>query len=165
MEIGAKRVVHHGGEKAYFVYCFPESGPFIEGERGWPSVDLGCTKETLILSRDPNQSTEEHVQKETSLSSTPIVLPNAHHKSNPGRNQRPECGKCVWRSAQRKVQGTRGAAVGVAVQVPIISNLHRFNHSPGGVITLVSEPPSWPARYLPPITEECPFTQGHLHYP
>lgn len=130
--------------ESIFCVLFPESGPFIEGERGWPSVDLGCTKEALILSRDPNQSTEEHIQKETSLSSMPIELPSAHHKSNPGRNQRPECGKCVWRSAKRKVPGTRGTVEGVVVQGPIISNLHHFNHSPGGVVTLVSESPSWP---------------------
>ena len=94
-------------ESVFFV-LFPQSGPFIEGERGRPSVDLGRTKGALILSREPNKSTEKHVQKETSLSSMAIELPNGRHKSSPGGNQRPECGKCVWRSAHRKVQKTGG---------------------------------------------------------
>lgn len=58
--------------ESVFCVLFPQSGPFTEEERGGPSVDLGCTKGALILSREPNQSTEEHVQKETSLSSTAI---------------------------------------------------------------------------------------------
>lgn len=56
MEIGAKGEVYDEAE-SIFCALFPDSGPFSEGERGWPSVDLGCTKEALILSKNPNQST------------------------------------------------------------------------------------------------------------
>lgn len=48
---------------------------FHREERGRPSVDLGLTKGALILSREPNQSTEKCVQKETSLSNTAIEPP------------------------------------------------------------------------------------------
>lgn len=46
-----------------FCVLFPQSDPFMVGERGWPSVDLGCTKEALILSREPNQSAEKLLVK------------------------------------------------------------------------------------------------------
>lgn len=61
--------------ESVFCVLFPQSGSFMEGERGRPSVDLGCTKGALILSREPNQSTEKCVQKETSLSSMAIEPP------------------------------------------------------------------------------------------
>lgn len=149
--------------ESVFCVLFPQSGPFIEGERGRPSVDLGCTKGALILSREPNKSTEKHVQKETSLSSMAIEPTNGRHKSGPAGNQRPECGKCVWRSAQREVRRNKGR-----VWWPIIASRPCFCPGPGGVITLISEPPLPPSRHCivtPPITEECPFTRGNLHYP
>lgn len=69
--------------ESVFCVLFPQSGPFIEGERGRPSVDLGCTKGALILSREPNKSTEKHVQKETSLSSMAIEPPPPPPPSSP----------------------------------------------------------------------------------
>lgn len=53
-------------------------GSFHWRKIGRLCVGLGCTKEALILSRDPNQSKEKHVQKETSLSSMAIELSTAH---------------------------------------------------------------------------------------
>lgn len=92
-------------KESVFCVLFPWSGPFIEGERGGPSVDLGCTKGALILSREPNQSTEKHVQKETSLSSMAIEPPQWTPQIKPWRESKARMWECVWRSAQRKVEG------------------------------------------------------------
>lgn len=85
-------------------------------ERGRPTVDLGHTKGALILSREPNQSTETWVQKETSLSSTAIEPPEYTPQIKPGGNQRPECGKCLWSWAQCKVQVDRKEKLAVGKQ-------------------------------------------------
>lgn len=82
MEMGAKRVDYHAAGRKRILCTVSPSGPFIDGERGRSSVDLGHTKGALILSREPNKSTEKHVQKETSLSSTAIEPPNGRHKSS-----------------------------------------------------------------------------------
>lgn len=134
--------------QSVFCVLFPQSEPLIGDEKGeggrggGVSVDLGCTKGALILSREPTQSTEKHVQKEISLSSMPIEPPQWTPQIKP------------WRESKARMWEIRGGGV------PIISNRPRFCHSPEGVITLVSEPPSCPAWQLPPITEECPFTQS-----
>lgn len=74
--------------ESVFCVLFPQSGPFIEEERGGPSVDLGCTKGALILSREPNQCTEKHVQKETSLSSMAIESPQWMPQIKPWRESK-----------------------------------------------------------------------------
>lgn len=108
MVIGAKRVdCHAAGRKRIWCTVSPVR-PFQRRKRGRHRVDLGRTKGALILSREPNLPTEKCLQKETSLSSMAIEHPNGRHKSSPGGNQRPECGKCVWGSVWREVQEEEG---------------------------------------------------------
>lgn len=88
MEIGAKRVDYHAAERKRILCTVSQSGPFIDGERGRSSVDLGHTKGALILSREPNKSTEKHVQKETSLSRTAIEPPQWTPQIKPWRESK-----------------------------------------------------------------------------
>lgn len=92
--------------ESIFCVLFPRSGPFTEGERGRPSVDLGHTKGALILSREPNQPTERLVQKETSLSSMAIEPPQRTPQIKPWRESKARMWEmclevCVVESAGR----------------------------------------------------------------
>ncbi len=133
--------------ESVFCVLFPQSDPFIEEERGGPSVDLGCTKGALILSREPNQSTEEHVQKEASLSSMAIEPPKWTPQIKPWRESKARMWEMCLEVCAAESAATQGGGGGVraAGQGPIISNRPCFCHSPEGVITLVSEPPPRPA--------------------
>lgn len=143
--------------ESVFCVLFPQSGPFIEEERGGPSVDLGCTKGALILSREPNQPTEKHVQKETSLSSMAIEPPQWTPQIKPWRESKARmwemCSEvCALESARPRGRG--GVVVGQ--QAPIISNRSRYCRGPEGVITLVSEPP-------PALRGNSPPLQRNVH--
>lgn len=99
--------------ESVFCVLFPQSGPFIEEERGGPSVDLGCTKGALILSREPNQPTEKHVQKETSLSSMAIEPPQWTPQIKPWRESKARmwemCSEvCALESARPRGRGGVG---------------------------------------------------------
>lgn len=90
MGIGAKRVDYHAAERKRILCTVSPVRSFHRGgERGGgDSVDLGCTKRPLILSREPNQSTEKHVQKETSLSSMAIEPPQWTPQIKPWRESK-----------------------------------------------------------------------------
>lgn len=165
MGIGAKRVDYHcSREKAYFVYCFPSQVLSKRRRERGPSVDLSCTKGALILSREPNQSTEKHVQKETSLSSMAIEPPQWTPQIKPWRESKARMWEMCLEVCAAESAGIRGRRGGgrhknLSSAICLLLPQPWRGRNPGLRTSLL------PCVVTPPITEECPFTQGHLHYP